>query len=188
MSRVRPRLLAAVVGAPVVVFVAASIFAAPGPFYFVDAVNHYYLVQRYHGGGPLHYTLDSPVTGSFYPNYAMYGGSLYAITALLGTLFGSDWFAYGLTYLVAFALAFGGLVWLARTTGLPTYMAIVVGAVYVTSSYYLSNPYGRGAWPEFVATSAFPLVLAALVNVLKTEHPSRRAVLRADRVDGGMDR
>ncbi len=170
-------LLAVVVGLPVAALLAASIFAAPGPFYFIDAVNHYYLVQQYHDDGSLlHYTVNSPVTGSFYPTYAMYGGTLYAATALVGGVVGSDWFAYGLTYLAAFAAAFTGVLWLARMAGLGADMAVLVSLVYVTSAYYLSNPYGRGAWPEFIATSAFPLVLAAVVSVLRADHPSRRSM------------
>jgi hypothetical protein len=170
--------VAVAIGLPLVGLLAASIFVAPGPFYFVDSVNHYYFVQKYHGDGSLlHYTLNSSATGSFYPNYAMYGGSLYAATAAIGSLFGSDWFAYGVTYLVAFGLAFVGVLWLARMTGLRAAMAVCIGLVYVTSAYYLSNPYGRGAWPEFVATSAFPLVIAGLVSVLTSDHPSRRSVV-----------
>ncbi len=190
VSRVRARTLVAIgLGSVLVVLVAASIFTSPGPFYFVDSVNHYYLVQKYHGGDSLlHYTLNSPATGSFYPNYAMYGGSLYAVTAGIGTVVGSDWFAYGLTYLVAFGLAFGGVMWLSRLLGLRTSMAIGVGLIYVTSAYYLSNPFGRGAWPEFIATSAFPLVLAALVSVLTSEQPSRRSIAILDPRDGGVER
>jgi hypothetical protein len=165
------------VGLPVFGLLALSIFLSPGPFYFIDAVNHYYLVQHYgDSGSALHYTVNTPVTGSFYPTYAMYGGSLFAVTALVGNLVGSDWLAFGLTHLVAFAAAFAGLVWLARLTGLRVEMALGVGLIYVTSSYYLSNPYGRGAWPEFIATSAFPLVLAAMVRVLNAARPSRGAV------------
>ena len=175
MHTVRARILvAAAIGLALVGLLAASIFVAPGPFYFVDAVNHYYLVQHYHQhGSMLRYTVNSPVTGSFYPTYAMYGGTLYALTALVGTIFGSDWFAYGLTYLAGFAVAFLGVAWLARMLGLRAELAALVGLVYVTSAYYLSNPYGRGAWPEFIATSAFPLVLAALCSVLISPRPSR---------------
>ena len=89
---------------------ALSIFASPGPFYFVDAVNHYYLVQRYHGGGDpasLHAQLtDHRIVLSELRDVRK--GSLYAVTAGIGTVIGSDWFAYGLTYLVVFGLAFGG--------------------------------------------------------------------------------
>ena len=49
----------------------------------------------------MHYTLDSSATGSFYPNYAMYGGSLYAVTAAMGTVVLSDWFAYGRRFAAA---------------------------------------------------------------------------------------
>ena len=154
-----------------------SIFSSPGPFYFYDSINHFYLIQKYHDDGwQLHYSVNSPATGSFYPIYAMYGGTLYALTALLGSTVGSDWLAYGLTYFLAVVVAWAGVMWLARMIGLESHHAFAVSVIYVTSSYYLSNAYGRGAWTEFIATSAYPVVLAAFVSVLRSVCPTRRSV------------
>jgi hypothetical protein len=39
--------------------------------------------------------------------------------------------------------------------------------VFVTSAYYVTNLYGRGAWAEFMAVSALPLVLAATLRLVR---------------------
>ena len=39
--------------------------------------------------------------------------------------------------------------------------------VFVTSAYYVTNLYGRGAWAEFMAVSALPLVLAASLRLVR---------------------
>jgi hypothetical protein len=39
--------------------------------------------------------------------------------------------------------------------------------VFVTSAYYVSDLYGRGAWEEFIAVSALPLVLAASLRLAR---------------------
>jgi hypothetical protein len=39
--------------------------------------------------------------------------------------------------------------------------------VFVTSAYYISDPYGRGAWAEFIAVSALPLVLGASLRLVR---------------------
>ena len=150
MHTMRARIVvAAAIGLALVGLLAASIFVAPGPFYFVDAVNHFYLVQHYHQhGSMLRYTVNSPVTGSFYPTYAMYGGTLYVFTALLGTIFGSDWFAYGLSYLAGFAVAFLGVAWLARMLGLRAELAALVGLVYVTRRTTCPIPTGAVRGPS----------------------------------------
>ena len=42
------------------------------------------------------------------------------------------------------------------------------GLVFVTSSYYLTILYGLGDWPEFIATSLMPLLIAAGLSVLRS--------------------
>src|SRR5207253_5435079 len=39
--------------------------------------------------------------------------------------------------------------------------------VFVTSAYCVTNLYGRGAWEEFIAVSALPLVLAASLRLVR---------------------
>ena len=115
-----------------------SIFSSLGPFYWYDSLNHFYAMDLYRRDGPLlHYTMSSPVTGSFYPLFAMYGGSLYAGTGTAANLVGSSWLAYALSYLAAFACAIVGVTWLAMTLGTRRPHAVAVGVLYVSSSYYL---------------------------------------------------
>jgi hypothetical protein len=40
---------------------------------------------------------------------------------------------------------------------------------FVTSAYYISNLYGRGAWTEFVAVSAIPPLVAAGMSIVRSE-------------------
>ena len=61
----------------------------------------------------------------------------------------------------SFSAAYGGTWWLARQIGVESLYAHLPATIVVTGAYYLSLAYGRGSWPEFVATSAILLVLAS---------------------------
>ncbi len=107
---------------------------------------------------------------AFYPLYAFYGGTLYALTATLSLPFGhSPHTAYVLTYLAGFAAAYGGWYWLARLAGLGRWTALAPGTAFITSQYYLALVYGRGDWPEFIGVSTIPLLIAAGCEVLFAE-------------------
>src|SRR3954453_13789292 len=54
----------------------------------------------------------------------------------------------------------GGWGWLGRQAGLGGWVAHAPALIYVTAAYVLTNAYARGTWPELVATSAIPLVIA----------------------------
>jgi hypothetical protein len=106
--------------------------------------------------------------GVFYPEFAFYGGTLFAITgALAVVLGGSTILAFEAVTLAAIAAAYGGLFWLARQLGVKGLLAHAPALVFVTSAYYVSDPYGRGAWAEFIAASALPLVLAASLRLVR---------------------
>ncbi len=108
--------------------------------------------------------------GVFYPHYAFYGGTLYALTGTLALLLGNAPIdTYVLTYLLAFAAAYGGWYWLARACGLGRWRAQVPGLVFVTSSYYLTLIYERGDWPELIGVSMIPLMVGAGVSVLRAD-------------------
>ncbi len=108
--------------------------------------------------------------GVYYPHYAFYGGTLYALTGALSLLLGeAPVEAYVLTYLLGFAASFGGWYWLARSCGVGRWWALAPGLVFITSSYYLTLIYERGDWPEFMGVSAIPLVLASGLSVLRAE-------------------
>ena len=106
--------------------------------------------------------------GVFYPIFAFYGGTLFALTGALGALLGgSTILAFEVVTLAAIAAAYGGLFWLARQLGVKGVLAHAPAIVFVTSAYYVSNLYGRGAWTEFIAVSALPLVLAASLRLVR---------------------
>jgi hypothetical protein len=76
--------------------------------------------------------------------------------------------AYVAATLVAVTAAYGGLLWLGRQLGLRGWMAHAPALTYVTSAYYVTDLYGRGAWTEFIAVSAIPLVIASAVSLLRS--------------------
>ncbi|HEV3035778.1 MAG TPA: hypothetical protein VGX72_13425 [Solirubrobacteraceae bacterium] len=105
----------------------------------------------------------------FYPFYGFYGGSLYSLGGAVSLLLGNAPVkAYILTWMFGFAAAYGGLYWLARMAGVGRWLSHAPALVYVTSPYVLTLIYARGAWPEFMATSAIPLFVAASVRALRS--------------------
>jgi hypothetical protein len=112
--------------------------------------------------------LQSFRLGVFYPIFAFYGATLFALTGALAALLGgSTILAFEVVTLAAIAAAYGGLLWLARQLGVKGVMAHAPAIVFVTSAYYVSNLYGRGDWEEFIAVSALPLVLAASLRLVR---------------------
>jgi hypothetical protein len=108
--------------------------------------------------------------GVLYPQYAFYGGTIYALAGTLSLLLGdAPLQAYILTYLIGFAAAYGGWYWLARRAGLGRWQAHAPGLVFVTSAYYLTLIYARGDWPEFLAVSTIPLLIASGLSVLRAD-------------------
>jgi hypothetical protein len=106
--------------------------------------------------------------GVFYPFYAFYGGTLYAVAGTLSLALGdAPLQTYILTYLLAFAAAYGGWYWMARMFGVRGWLAHVPGLVFVTSAPYLTTIYGFADWPEFLALSAMPLMIASALSVLR---------------------
>jgi hypothetical protein len=144
--------------------------------YALDFMNHLWLidVQEHaiaHGLVPTYFLnaisppphpLAAPTTTAFYPFFAFYGGTLYVITGALAALLdGQILLAYVLSILLSIAAAYAGPLWLARQLGVRSWRAHAPAITYVSSAYYISNLYGRGAWPEFVAVSVIPLLAAA---------------------------
>ena len=104
----------------------------------------------------------------FFPIFAFYGGTLFALTGALAALLGgSTILAFEVVTLAAIAAAYGGLFWLARQLGVKGVLAHAPAIVFVTSAYYVSNLYGRGDWEEFIAVSALLLVLAASLRLVR---------------------
>lgn len=123
--------------------------------------------------------------GILYPFYAFYGGTLYALAGTLSLALGDAPLpTYILTYLLGFAAAYGGWLWLARMFGLRGWQAHIPGVVYVTSASYLMLIYAIGDWPEFIAVSTIPLTIAAGLSVLRADrlHIAPAAALAAGSV------
>jgi hypothetical protein len=109
-------------------------------------------------------------SGVFYPQYAFYGGTLYALTGGISAGLGNAPIAaYVVTYLLAFTSAYGGWYWLARQAGLGRWQAQIPGLVFITSSYYLTLIYADGDWPEFVGVSMIPLMISAGLSILRAD-------------------
>jgi hypothetical protein len=141
-----------------------------------DWFNHLWLVRMQgtnisvegHPSLFLHAYDNEPIhdLGVFYPQYAFYGGTLYASAGAVGLLIGAP-AAYVLFYALALAMCFGGWTWLAGQAGVRPPLAFVPGVVNVTAAYVMATAYGRGAWPELVATLTLPLLAAAAWALLR---------------------
>ncbi|HEX3517705.1 MAG TPA: hypothetical protein VHT29_01575, partial [Solirubrobacteraceae bacterium] len=106
--------------------------------------------------------------GGFEPWYAFYGGTLYSIVGAASVLSGGHTLAvYILSFAVVMAMAFGGFAWIGRQVGLGSWASLIAAAVFLTSTYYVTDVYARGAWAEAVATSAIPLVVASALWLLR---------------------
>jgi hypothetical protein len=107
----------------------------------------------------------------FYPEYAFYGGTLYALAGALSLLLGdAPLTTYILTYCISFTAAYGGWYWLARSAGVGYWPSHIPGFIFVTSASYITTLYGRGDWQEFVGVSTIPLMVAAGLSVLRADH------------------
>lgn len=108
--------------------------------------------------------------GGFEPWYAFYGGTLYSLVATGAVLSGGHTLAvYILSYALTMAMAFGGFTWISRELGLRGWTALLAGSVFLTSTYFVTDVYARGAWAEAVATSAIPLVVGAAIALLRAD-------------------
>jgi hypothetical protein len=146
--------------------------------YLTDWANHlYYSARQLSNLRELArpgYFVHSDATGVLYPYFAFYAGSAYVATALLGWFAGSIALAYRISHLLALAAAYGGAAWLARQLGLGSWRAHLPALALASSAYYLTLPYGRGAWGELLAVSSIPLLLASVVAMLRSERSRRR--------------
>ena len=158
------------IAAGVVLLLAApALFTSSG---FVDDwVNHMWLTwlqsrQIRASGFPSLFIHVDPL-GVFYPNFAFYGGTLYAVGGYLMVLTGAPVAVFAGMVTAAIAAAYLGTVWTAREAGVRGLAAHLPALVVVTGAYYLSLAYGRGSWPELVATSAIPVMIAATIRIVR---------------------
>lgn len=136
----------------------------------IDWLQHLWLLWKQslniRENGTPSFFLNHP-GGVFYPEFAFYGGTLYALLGGLSLLLGDAPIeTYVLAYLLGFVAAYGGWYWLGRLAGLGRWWAQVPGVIFITAAYYLTLIYARGDQPEFLAVSAMPLLIAAALSVL----------------------
>ncbi|HET6510422.1 MAG TPA: hypothetical protein VFG42_26745 [Baekduia sp.] len=106
--------------------------------------------------------------GVFYPHFAFYGGTIYTLGGPLVALLGDQGRnGYVLEWGLLIAMAYGGWCWLGRLAGLGRWERQAPAAVFVTAPYFVGLLYTRGAWPEVAALTSIPLLLAAIVAVLR---------------------
>jgi membrane protein YdbS with pleckstrin-like domain len=131
-----------------------------------DWPNHWWLIwEQGLDLGALHepsYYLQSTL-GAFYPYYAFYGGTFYAIAGAISKLISPEAAAVA-AYLGALSASYLGWTWLARLAGVRGWRIQLPGAIAVTAPLAVTNLYGRGGIPEVVATAMLPLVAAAGTN------------------------
>jgi hypothetical protein len=115
--------------------------------------------------------------GVFEPFFGFYGGPLYgsigAVSALLGN---RPEVAFVLANIVAVSGAYGGMVWLGHQIGGSRLAQHLGAVVFISSPYYLTDLYARGAFAEFVALSSIPLVLAAGLSLLRGPWRARSVI------------
>jgi hypothetical protein len=137
----------------------------------VDWAGHLWLVDAQANNvndlGHPSYFVQSTL-GAFYPWFAFYGGTLYSAVGTVAAALGHRVTpVYVASFAVAFAVALGGMTWLARQAGLRGWLAALPGLAYVTSAYYVTDVYARGAWPETVAISTLPLLVAGTLAIVR---------------------
>lgn len=141
--------------------------------YFVDWPVHLWIL-RHQGHSLLHDARPSLFLhaneGLFYPFFAFYGGTLYAIGGLpVALLGGAGRNGYALCWVLAAVMAYGGWAWLGRMAGLGRWAAQAPPALFLTSPYLVTLVYTRGDWPEYVAVCAIPLLVASGLSVLRSD-------------------
>ena len=144
-----------------------------------DWGNHLWLVSaQQHNivelGGPSYY-LQSTL-GAFYPYYAFYGGSFYAVLGFAAWLTSAE-AAVILAFVFALPVAYLSWTWLAVQAGIRGWLIQIPGLLAVTVPYATTNLYGRGDIPEMVATSMVPLIAASGLSLLREERLRLRSAI-----------
>ncbi len=138
--------------------------------YFADWPIHLWFL-RHQGDSLLHDGRPSLLVhddaGVFYPFFAFYGGTLYAIGGLLVvSLGGAGRHGYVVDWVLAYILGYGGWMWLGRMAGLGRWAVHAPPVLFLTSPYLVTLVYARGDWPEFVALCSIPVLVASVLSVL----------------------
>ena len=106
--------------------------------------------------------------GVLYPHFAFNAGPLSAVAGATSLIIGGDGLAAYITWwTLGVVSAYAGFYWLGRMAGLGRLVAQVPALVFVTSAYYVTLIYARGDWPEFVAVSSMPLLVASSISIVR---------------------
>jgi hypothetical protein len=133
-----------------------------------DWGNHYWLV--YMQGLDIRALHEPSIylqssLGAFYPYYAFYGGTFYAVTGLIADVFSTE-VAVTAAYGGAIAANYLGWTWMARQAGIRGWRSQLPGMIAVTAPLAVTNLYGRGGIPEVIGTSMLSLVAAAAISLV----------------------
>lgn len=154
---------------------AVAVLCLLAPILFTDRTfasdwgNHYWLIYMQ---GLNIKALNEPslylqsTLGSFYPYYAFYGGTFYALTGFVSAAVSTELAAL-LSYAGALAANYLGWTWLARQAGVRGWRSQLPGLIAVTAPMAVTNLYGRGGIPEVVATAMLPLVAASAISLVR---------------------
>jgi hypothetical protein len=152
----------------------------------LDFTNYLWLIwvagKTLVAAGHPDYFLNVNGMGVFYPWLAFEGGTLFTLTGGLSELLGGHAeIAFATITAAAVAGDYAGALWLGRQFGLRGWLAHAPAITIVTSAYYITNLYGRGAWDEFIAVAALAPLLASAVYLVRTNawHPWAMFVLVA---------
>ncbi len=106
--------------------------------------------------------------GVFDPHFAFYGGTLYTIAGVIALAIGHH-AAYLVSWVLAFAMAYGGWFWLAHQAGLGRWASHLPAVLFITSTWYLSAAYVLGSWAQTICFGALLLGLAAACSILRAD-------------------
>lgn len=159
----------------------AAVLAVTAPLLFTksgfapDFTNALWLVSVAGRGlveaGHPNFFINAPAEyemGVFYPWFAFYAGPLYMIAGGIAELIGGHpEIAFAGITVLAVVGAYGGTLWLGREFGLRGWIAHAPALAVITSAYYITDMYGRGAWPELLGTSAIAPLVASGVHLVR---------------------
>jgi hypothetical protein len=134
-----------------------------------DWGNHLWLIHAQgenisHLGLPSYY-LQSDL-GAFYPYYAFYGGTLYAVIGYGAWLIGAN-AATVIALFLALCASYLAWTWLAVQAGIRGWLIQIPGLLAVTAPYAISNNFGRGGIPEVIGCSMIALVAASGIAIFR---------------------
>ncbi len=115
-----------------------NLVAAGHPSFFLNATGN---------GSATNVASFAPI-GVFNPFYAFYGGTLYTLVGAASQLVRDPVAAYVGFIVFMVASCYRGTLLLARQAGLSTWWSNLPALTVVTSAYFVTDIYGRGAWPS----------------------------------------